>query len=63
MFCFRLIAGFALALTLSSQAQNSPVSISSIESMIRSQQYDQALIALKPALRANPGNYRLWTLQ
>ena len=60
MFCFSLIAGFALALHCRPEAQNAPVSISAIESMIRSQQYDQALIALKPALRGNPG--RLQTL-
>lgn len=58
-----IVVGFALVLTLSAQAQDAKVSISSIESMIRSQQYDQALSTLKVALRGNPGDFKLWTLQ
>jgi tetratricopeptide (TPR) repeat protein len=58
-----LVAGFALALTLFSQTQSSSESLSSIESMIRAQQYDQAMTALKAALRQHPGNSRLWTLE
>jgi len=63
MLRINLIAGFALALALSPQAQKTSASVSSIESMIRLQQYDQALTALKAALRENPGDFRLWTLQ
>ncbi|HVT98870.1 MAG TPA: tetratricopeptide repeat protein [Acidobacteriaceae bacterium] len=63
MLRFRLIAGLALALTTSSMAQTATTSISSVESLIRSQHYDQALAALKIAIRKNPENYRLWTLQ
>lgn len=58
-----LIAGSALAWMLSAQAQNATISISSIESQIRSQQYDQALMSLKSALRQTPGDPRLWTLE
>jgi len=63
MFRLSLILGFALVLMLSAQAQEAKVSISAIESMIRSQQYDQALSTLKFALRGNPSDFRLWTLQ
>lgn len=63
MFYRTLIAGIVLALTLSAQAQNAGNSISSIESQIRSQQYDQALSTLKTSLRQSPGDHRLWTLQ
>ena len=61
--CFGLIIGFAMALTVSSIAQTVTTSISSIESMIRSQHYDQAMATLRAALRKNPGDFRLWTLQ
>jgi tetratricopeptide (TPR) repeat protein len=63
MFRLSLIAGFALAWTLPTQAQDAKVSISSIESLIRSQQYDQALSELKVLERGNPGDFRLWTLE
>ena len=63
MFRLSLILGFALVLMLSAQAQEAKVSISAIESMIRSQQYDQALSTLKFALRGNPSDFRLWILQ
>ena len=42
------------------QAQNS---ISSIEALIRSRDYDHALAATKSALRGSPRDYRLWTLE
>ena len=63
MFPLKLIAGIALACTLSAHAQQAEFSISSIESKIRSEQYDQALSALKSALRQSPGDQRLWTLE
>lgn len=63
MLRLNLIAGFALACALSAPAQDAKVSISSIESLIRSQQYDQALSTLKTALRASPGDFKLWTLE
>ena len=63
MIRFKLIVGFAFAFVLAAQGQNAKVSIASIESLIRSQQYDQALSTLKMALRSNPGDFKLWTLQ
>jgi tetratricopeptide (TPR) repeat protein len=63
MIRFSLIIGFALAWPLSAQAQDGKVSISTIESLIRSQQYDQALKTLKTALRGSPSDYKLWTLE
>ena len=63
MLRFSLIAAIVLAWTPSVQAQNAKVSISAIESQIRSEQYDQALSTLKVALRENPGDYKLWTLE
>jgi tetratricopeptide (TPR) repeat protein len=63
MFYRSLIAGIVLAWTLSTPAQNAGNSISTIESQIRSQQYDQALSTLKTALRQSPGDHRLWTLE
>jgi tetratricopeptide (TPR) repeat protein len=62
MIRFSLIVGFALAWPLFVQAQDGKVSISTIESLIRSQQYDQAFKTLKTALRESPGDYKLWTL-
>jgi tetratricopeptide (TPR) repeat protein len=63
MVCLSLIAGIAFTVMSSAQGQDKKVSIPAIESLIRAQQYDQALSALKIALRGNPGDYRLWTLQ
>jgi len=43
--------------------QQSKASIESIESLIRSQDYDQALQMTKSALRQTPNDFRLWTLE
>ena len=58
-----LIAAFALGWIISAQAQDLKVSISQIQSLIRNQQYDQALTALKTGLRGDPGDFKLWTLE
>ena len=58
-----LVAGFVLALALPAQSQNGGTSVSAIESLIRSHQYDQALESLKTALHQSPGDYKLWTLR
>jgi len=52
-----------LASALSAQAQSTKVSIATIESLIRSEQYDQALSELKTATRENPDDFKLWTLE
>lgn len=63
IFRLSLMLGLFLALTMLAPAQDARVSISSIESLIRSQQYDQALNTLNAALRKTPGDFKLWTLE
>jgi tetratricopeptide (TPR) repeat protein len=67
MLRFSLIGVVALAWTLSVQAQDAnkaaKVSISTIESQIRSGQCDQALKNLEAALQASPNDSKLWTLE
>lgn len=63
MLRFRLLLGFALAWPLSTQGQDGRISISFVESLIRSQQYDQALATLKTALDKSPTDFKLWTLE
>jgi tetratricopeptide (TPR) repeat protein len=60
---FLLIVSFVFAWPISAKAQDVKVSISAVESLIRSQQYDQALTTLKAGLRANPDDFKLWTLE
>jgi tetratricopeptide (TPR) repeat protein len=45
------------------QSNDSSDAISSIQSLVRSRQYDQALEASRTALKADPSDFRLWTLQ
>ena len=52
-----IAGGFLVA-----QAQQAKTSIASIESLINSQQYDQALQVAKSSLSATPKDFRLWTL-
>jgi len=63
MFRSILFAGFTVVLALPAQAQGSKVPIATIESLIRSQQYDKALKTLKDQLRGNPAEFKLWTLE
>ena len=63
MIRFYVIAAFVLACLLSAPAQDTSGSISTVESLIRSQQYEQALSSLKSALQRNPADYKLWTLE
>ena len=49
--------------SLVAQGQQGNSSVASIESLIRSQQYDQALQATKSKLSETPGDFRVWTLQ
>ena len=51
------------AVILTARGQEIATSISNIESLIRTQQYDQALSALKSALLRTPGDHKLWTLE
>jgi len=45
------------------QGQQAKTAISSIESLIRSQHYDQALRVTRSELREAPSDFRLWTLE
>ena len=45
------------------QGQQAKVSIASIESLIRSKEYDQALQLTKSGLHEMPNDFRLWTLE
>ncbi len=45
------------------QGQQAKTSIASIESLIRSKQYDQALQATRTELHQVPNDFRLWTLE
>ncbi len=55
---------FVLFASLILQSQSGPVtSIASIESLIRSREYDQALQKTISALKESPNDYRLWTLE
>lgn len=58
-----LALAVAMAMAMAAMAQTAAPSIASIESMIRAQQYDQALLTLRTATGRNPGDFRLWTLQ
>lgn len=57
-----LSAVLACALGIA-QGQGASGSAATIDALIRSQKYDQALSALKVALRTAPGDARLWTLE
>jgi tetratricopeptide (TPR) repeat protein len=48
---------------LVAQGQQAATPVASIESLIRSQQYDQALQAAKSRLHEAPNDFRLWTLE
>lgn len=63
MFHIRRAVLFVLGAALVAQGQQTKVSISSIQSLIRSQEYDQALQLTKSALRETPNDFRLWTLE
>jgi len=63
MFLIRRLVLFMLAATFVAQGQQTKVSIASIESLIRSQEYDQALQLTRSALHETPNDFRLWTLE
>ncbi|MGB2676931.1 MAG: tetratricopeptide repeat protein [Candidatus Acidiferrum sp.] len=63
MFDIRRVVLFILGAAFVAQGQSTQVSIASIESLIRSQEYDQALQLTRSALHETPNNFRLWTLE
>ena len=54
---------FILGASFVARGQQTKVSIASIESLIRSQEYDQALQVTRSALHEAPNDFRLWTLE
>jgi tetratricopeptide (TPR) repeat protein len=54
---------FILGLTSVAHGQQPAVDVSSIERLIRSHDYDQALETTRSALRNAPKDFRLWTLE
>jgi tetratricopeptide (TPR) repeat protein len=63
MLTSRHFALLIVGTALTAQVQEAGVSIASIESLIRSHQYDQALQATESALRQAPNNPSLWALK
>jgi tetratricopeptide (TPR) repeat protein len=57
------VALLLLSASLVAPGQQTRVSIESIESLIRSQQYDRALEMTRSALYQTPNDFRLWTLE
>jgi tetratricopeptide (TPR) repeat protein len=57
------IAAIIVAVSLFSEGQRPASSLASVESLIRSQQYDQALQATDSELRTSPKDFRFWTLK
>jgi tetratricopeptide (TPR) repeat protein len=58
----RCSALFILGASFVVQAQQDTVSVASIEKLIRTQQFDQALDSIKSGLHNSPKDFRLWTL-
>lgn len=54
---------FTLCTALSALSQQNRSYIQTIELLVRSQRYDQALDVTKTALHENPKDFRLWTLE
>jgi tetratricopeptide (TPR) repeat protein len=63
MFRGKWVVLFIACASLVAQGQQAKPSITSIQSLIRAKQYDQALDAIKSALHETPGDFRLWTLE
>lgn len=63
MFRGSCIALLATWMSFSAPGQESKPSIATIESLIRAQQYSQALDATRSALHDSPRDSRLWTLE
>jgi tetratricopeptide (TPR) repeat protein len=63
LLCLTLTFTFALTVTPTAKCDDARPSISGIESQIRDQQYDKALSSLKVALRTDPEDHILWTLE
>jgi tetratricopeptide (TPR) repeat protein len=51
------------AVSFAADAQQTGASVATIESLVRSQQYEAALRAIKSGLSEKPSDFRLWTLE
>ena len=63
MFCSTCAVLLLCAASLAARGQGTKVSVTDIQSLIRAQNYDQALQVTKTALQQTPGDVRLWTLE
>jgi tetratricopeptide (TPR) repeat protein len=63
MLCAGCVMAFLLGASFVAQGLQTKTSIASIESLIRSHEYDQALQQIRSALRETPRDARLWTLE
>jgi tetratricopeptide (TPR) repeat protein len=63
MYRFKWAAFLVLCASFFAQGQQTNAALASVESLIRSQQYDQALQAAQSALLKTPNDFRLWTLK
>jgi tetratricopeptide (TPR) repeat protein len=63
MFRTMCFAIFTLAIVFAVYGQEAKVTIASIQSLIRSHHYDEALKTTQSALRKSPSDFRLWTLE
>jgi tetratricopeptide (TPR) repeat protein len=54
---------FVLGASFVAHGQQTKTSIASIEALIRSREYDQALQLTRSALHRTPGDFRVWTLE
>ena len=63
MFRASRVIPFILGACLFAHGQQAKTSVASIESLIRSREYDQALQLTRTTLQATPRDFRLWTLE
>jgi len=63
LFSLSVMITFALNVAPAAKCDDTKPSVSGIESLVRAQQYDQALTSLKAALRNAPEDHILWTLE
>jgi Flp pilus assembly protein TadD len=63
MFRVRRVVLLILTAAAVAYGQVANVSVSSIQSLIRSKEYDQALQLTRSALHQTPSDFRVWTLE
>jgi tetratricopeptide (TPR) repeat protein len=63
MFCASGLMSFILGVSLIAHGQQTKSSIASIEALVRSREYDQALQLTRSTLHRTPSDFRVWTLE